>query len=126
MLEFDSQSTLTGSVAIILSLSSIPPLDHHPRSPTSRRTALGGGGGGAVFLHITSSTAARVRFRVPSRDTVLSNFDKRAPTNQDCLPKLFELPDSGGVGDQLFIFFFFFFVCDFSKKAENHFKKSGK
>ena len=73
MLEFDGQSTLTGSVAIILSLSSIPPLDHHPRSPTSRRPALQG----TVFLHITRSMAAGVRFRVPSRDTVLSNFDKR-------------------------------------------------
>ena len=30
MLELDGQSTVTGSAAITLSLSFIPPLDHHP------------------------------------------------------------------------------------------------
>ena len=80
MLEFDGQSSLTGSVAIISSPSSIPPLDHHPPlpSPSSRRR-MGVG----------------VRFRERSGDTVLSNSDqkrkKRAPAHRGSLNS----PNSG-------------------------------
>ena len=69
MLEFDGQSTLTGSVTIISSPSTIPPPNHHPHLPSSRQRTV---------------AIAGVRFQVPSGDTTLSNSDqkpkKRAPT----------------------------------------------
>ena len=71
----------------------------------------------------TRSTAAGVRFRVPSADTALSNIDrkrkKRIAANQDvtdCLPKLFEKSIVAVSVNEKKIFF-----SDFSKKAESHF-----
>ena len=119
MLEFDGQSSLTGSVAIISSPSSIPPLDHHPPlpSPSSRLRIVVG-----------------VIFRERSRDTVLSNSDqkrkKRAPAHRSSLNS----PDSGKPFEfsrqwrrRRTAFFFFWggggggVVGNFPKKAENDF-----
>ena len=42
MLEFDGQSTLTSSVAIISNPSTIPPLNHHPHLPSWRPRMVAG------------------------------------------------------------------------------------
>ena len=79
MLEFDGQSTLTGSVTIISSPSTIPPPNHHPHLPSSRRRMVAG-----------------VRFRVPSGDTALSNFDQKPKKRAPAYRSSFELSPDGG------------------------------
>ena len=162
MLEFDGQSTLTGSVTIISSPSTIPPPNHHPHlpssppnhhphlpssppnhhphlpssppnhhphlpssppnhhphlpssppnhhphlpsSPPNHHPHLPSSPPNH-HPHLPSSrqrTVAGVRFRVPSGDTALSNFDqkpkKRAPAPELCeLSRRWQAPRTGAL-----------------------------
>ena len=119
MLESDGRSTLTSSVTIISSPSTIPPPNHHPHLPSSRRR-----------------TVAGVRFRVPSGDTALSNFDQKPKKRAPAYRSSVNSPDGGKpfeVSRQwwcwrlfFFFFFFFFFVGDFFKKSRKLFSKKRK
>ena len=75
----------------------------------------------------TRGLAEGLRFRVPSGDTTLLNFEgkrkKCTSANQDvndCLPRSSNSPISGSVGER------YFFSDDLTKKAENHFLKKWK
>ena len=95
--------------------SSIPLLNHHPPlSPPpplpSRQQVQVWDQNDRELRHQRLSFSQPQPATVPSVvDTTLSNFDrkrqKRKPANEDvshCSPKLFELSNSGGVGDRYF------------------------
>ena len=106
-------------VAYTTSPSSIPPLNHHPPLPLVEAAH-------AVRQHATWLRASD--FLKLSGDSELSKLDrkrkKRMPANHDvtdCLLKFFELSIAAVSANEKKNFF-----GDFSKKAENHFQKSGK
>ena len=114
MLEFDGQSTLTGSVTIISSPSTIPPPNHHPHLPSSRRR-----------------TVAGVRFRALSGDTALSNFNQKPKKRAPAYRSSVNSPD-GGKPFELsrqwwcwrLAFFFFLSATFLKKKRKMIFKKA--